>query len=585
MSSTPPSPADAPAPNALTVGSRLAEYEILAVIGIGGFGIVYRALDHALEREVAIKEYLPMSLAGRSATRHVSLLSQGYADTFALGLRSFVNEAKLLAKFDHPSLVKVHRFWEEHSTAYMVMPLYVGRTLREVRQAMDHSPDEAWIRALLDPLLGALDVLHKVEVYHRDIAPDNILIAPDGQPVLLDFGAARRVITDRSQNLTAILKPRYAPIEQYAESSALRQGAWTDLYALGATLHFLVVGEPPAPSTTRIADDDQPALADTPRAGISTPMLQLIDWMLAPRPQHRPQSVAQVRAVLDGRSVIPPRGTTVFPPPAPASGAAAGWQDTQVLATGVDQDSTVIVPRPGSGGPVPTGSNAATEIVPRSGMNGGRVGGPPDASTTPAIGPAGRSGAARKPWWLVAVAVVVVGVAYALLRKPSAEPPAIPAVTAVEAPAALPIASASAAPSPEASAVALAARSGSDAASSASIAVAPPSAAASMARTVVVRKPVPPPPLPQRASGAQIPAEVSTPPRSVASPATQPDPVPAPAPAVAAPADPNEICGKRMLVAYHRCMLRECERPMYSGHPECRRIRAIDERRPGNFTQ
>ncbi len=216
-------PATPPA-NALPPGTRLGEFEVLGLLGLGGFGIVYRALDHALEREVAIKEYMPAMLAGRTETLHVSLRSQSDAEIFEAGRRSFVNEAKLLARFDHPSLVKVYRFWEANDTAYMAMPIYHGRTLRDVRQQMDRPPDEAWVRALLAPLLSALERLHGEGVYHRDIAPDNILIEPDGRPVLLDFGAARRVLSDKSQALTAILKPAYAPIEQYGEAGSVKQG-------------------------------------------------------------------------------------------------------------------------------------------------------------------------------------------------------------------------------------------------------------------------------------------------------------------------------------------------------------------------
>ena len=121
-------------------GHRLHEFELRGVIGVGGFGIVYRAFDHSLEREVAIKEYMPSALAGRSGKHQVSLLSASHSETFALGLSSFVNEARLLARFDHPSLVKVHRFWEDNGTAYMVMPLYRGITLRSLRQQLRRLP-------------------------------------------------------------------------------------------------------------------------------------------------------------------------------------------------------------------------------------------------------------------------------------------------------------------------------------------------------------------------------------------------------------------------------------------------------------
>ncbi len=312
-------------PNALPAGARLGEFELLQVLGVGGFGIVYLAFDHALEREVAVKEYMPAALAGRTETMHVSLRSQSDAETFALGLKSFVNEARLLARFDHPSLLKVHRFWEGNGTAYMAMPVMRGRTVKEVRAGMTQPPDEAWLRAILDPLLGAIEKLHSEGVYHRDIAPDNIQLEPDGRPVLLDFGAARRVISDKSQALTAILKPAYAPIEQYAEVGSVRQGPWTDIYALGATLHYLLLGRPPPPATARAIHDDMVALARQDLGGCSQHFLATIDWMLSPRPADRPQSVAQIRTALDGQ-LLP----AAYAPAAPAS----SLDDTLLLPSG-----------------------------------------------------------------------------------------------------------------------------------------------------------------------------------------------------------------------------------------------------------
>jgi serine/threonine protein kinase len=335
------------APSALPVGARLGEFELLQVLGVGGFGIVYLAFDHALEREVAVKEYMPASLAGRTETMHVSLRSQSDAETFALGLKSFVNEARLLARFDHPSLLKVHRFWEGNGTAYMAMPVMRGSTVKDVRAGMAQPPDEAWLRAILDPLLGAIEKLHSEGVYHRDIAPDNIQIEPDGHPVLLDFGAARRVISDKSQALTAILKPAYAPIEQYAEVGSVRQGPWTDIYALGATLHYLLLGRPPPPATARAVHDDMAALALQRLPGCSQHFLAIIDWMLSPRPADRPQSVAQLRAALDGQAL--PAAHAPGPPP-------AALEDTLLLPRGSAEMDISI-----------EGPDAPTVVVPPAG--------------------------------------------------------------------------------------------------------------------------------------------------------------------------------------------------------------------------
>jgi len=314
MSTLPPDSAPSPAPaagtdhDALPPGTRFGEFEILRVLGVGGFGIVYLANDHSLEREVALKEYMPASLAARGAGPQITVRSSSFAETYAIGLRSFVNEARLLARFDHPSLVKVYRFWEDNATAYMVMPYLQGVTLRDTRRRMAHPPDEPWIRSVIAPILSALELLHREGVYHRDIAPDNILLPNDGPPVLLDFGAARRVISDRTQSLTAILKPSYAPIEQYAEMTQLRQGPWTDLYALGAVIHYLLFGAPPAPATARAVQDDAEAIENRIVPGVSPRFLEAVSWMLSVRPNQRPQSGEQLRAVLDGHAQIPPRG-------------------------------------------------------------------------------------------------------------------------------------------------------------------------------------------------------------------------------------------------------------------------------------
>ena len=294
--------------DALAPGTRLAEFEIREVLGVGGFGIVYRAWDDALQRDVALKEYMPTSLAVRARDERVTLRTRMHEENFALGLRSFVNEARLLARFDQPALVKVFRFWEGNGTAYMAMPLYKGRTLRQLRKQRGAAGfDDAWMRALIEPLLGALETMHDDAVYHRDIAPDNILWCDNQRPVLLDFGAARLVLSDRTQNVTAILKPQFAPIEQYAATQSMRQGPWTDLYALAGTCYFLLTGRAPLPATARVMGDELEPLARIAPPGCSQQLLQALDWAMAVRPQDRPQSVAQWREALAGRIAIPPR--------------------------------------------------------------------------------------------------------------------------------------------------------------------------------------------------------------------------------------------------------------------------------------
>ncbi|QNP49168.1 serine/threonine-protein kinase [Diaphorobacter aerolatus] len=285
----------------LAMGTRLGEFEIRALIGQGGFGAVYEAWDHVLERPVAIKEYLPSSLSARQSDGSVAPLSERHRETFDLGMRSFINEARLLAQFDHPSLLKVYRFWEDRGTTYLVMPLYRGRTLRQVLSQMAGNVREDWLLQMADAVTRALSVMHGANCFHRDIAPDNILLLDeDGRPVVLDFGAARRVITDKTQAITVILKPGYAPVEQYAEMPDMKQGAWTDVYALAAVLHVAVCGRPPPPSVARVMSDGYLPLAHNGqlRERFSLQLLEAIDNGLAVRPEHRPHSMGEFRALL-----------------------------------------------------------------------------------------------------------------------------------------------------------------------------------------------------------------------------------------------------------------------------------------------
>jgi hypothetical protein len=185
----------------------VAEFRIERVLGQGGFGIVYLAFDTRLERLVAIKEFMPQSLAQRLVDYSIVPLSERHRETFELGLRSFIREARILAKFKHPALVEVYRFWEELGTAYMVMPFYEGQTLKQRLEGMAAPPPEQWLRELMERVLEGLDVVHQQGWLHRDIAPDNILLLPGDRPLLLDFGSAKQDFGDATQALAALLKP------------------------------------------------------------------------------------------------------------------------------------------------------------------------------------------------------------------------------------------------------------------------------------------------------------------------------------------------------------------------------------------
>ena len=298
--------------DALPPGTRLAEFEIRGLLGVGGFGLVYRAYDTSLLRTVAIKEYMPAALAARLGDTTVSVRSSADQKTYQSGLQSFIAEARLLAQFDHPSLVKVYRFFEANNTAYMVMPLYSGMTLKEARSLMVAPPPEEWLRSVLWSVLQGLHVLHRNDTLHRDVSPDNIFLQDMGPPVLLDLGAARRAITDKSHKVTAVLKVNYAPIEQFAESDDLKQGPWTDLYALAAVVYSCLRNDPPMPATVRVVRDSQPSVRSVVATvkehfglAYSEEFVRTVQHALAVQPADRPQSLASF--VTEMKLKAPPR--------------------------------------------------------------------------------------------------------------------------------------------------------------------------------------------------------------------------------------------------------------------------------------
>ncbi len=341
--------------DALLPGTRLAEFEILALLGVGGFGMVYKAFDHSLHRAVAIKEYMPSAMAGRAQEQSLWVRSASDQSAFRAGLASFVDEARLLAQFDHPSLVKVFRFWEANNTAYMVMPLYSGMTLKQARTHMRTPPPEPWLRKLLWSVLGALRVLHDGRTLHRDISPDNIFLQFNGPPVLLDLGAARHAINDQDRHHTAVLKVNYAPIEQYAEGDdELRQGPWSDLYSLAAVVHGCLCNDTPLPATLRSIRDRMVPFSRVAKTvkrqfGVeySAPFVAAVSQSLALRPQDRPQTIEAFLEVIE--MTAPPDGVQYFD-------FRADLGDIWVAPSDppdIDLTTPTVVVRPALGGDAP----------------------------------------------------------------------------------------------------------------------------------------------------------------------------------------------------------------------------------------
>lgn len=310
----------------LPVGTRLQEYVIEGLVGVGGFSIVYRARDTRLDRVVALKEYIPAALATRGAGGAVVARSPNHRAHFDLGARSFINEARLLASFDHPALVKVYRFWAENGSAYMVMPYYDGITFQRWLTNLGATPSEAWLRVFAEQTMEALAALHGQHCYHRDVAPDNVLLLHDKhggtfleqrpRPLLLDFGAARRTISDATQNFTAILKPGYSPVEQYDGEGTMRQGPWTDVYALCGLLYTAVSGKIPPSAIARVVKDDLVPAVQRGAGRYSPSFLAAIDAGLSIWPAGRPQDMAALRERFDAPYVAPLPAALPSPPPA-----------------------------------------------------------------------------------------------------------------------------------------------------------------------------------------------------------------------------------------------------------------------------
>ena len=284
--------------NCLAIGTHLVDFEITGILGEGGFGVVYVAFDHSLQRTVAIKEYMPGSLSWRSPDGNVIARTERDKEAFEAGLRSFINEARLLAQFDHPSLVKVYRFWEQNQTAYMAMRYYDGQTLQNIVRERPEIVTEAWLKFIFKQILEALDTLYRAKILHRDVSPDNIIVQKNGDAVLLDFGSARQIIGDMTQGLTVILKPGYAPMEQYSAEAEMAQGPWTDIYALAAVMYFAIVKTPPITSVTRMIKDSLMLLQDGSHVGFSYKFLVAIDKGLALQPEDRPQTMDEFRRLL-----------------------------------------------------------------------------------------------------------------------------------------------------------------------------------------------------------------------------------------------------------------------------------------------
>lgn len=308
----------------------------------GGFGITYLAWDQTLETPVAIKEFLP----GRTVSRDPgsSTVIPNSADdkpVFEKGLQVFLNEARTLVKFNHPNIVRVREYFSQNNTAYFVMDYYHGVSLSEYvrRHGSGLAPKPAL--AILLPMLAGLEVVHRQGYLHRDIKPGNIYLTANGNPILLDFGAARQVLGEETMSLSVVLTGGYAPYEQYHRKG--KQGPWTDVYACGATLYFMLTGERP-PDAIERGEDDQLAWPDDVNSAISPELSFAVMKALELQVADRLQSVAEFRALLTGPAQVvgvPAPSITDDYHEGSTSVASNDWATTTERDTGPSTNATV----------------------------------------------------------------------------------------------------------------------------------------------------------------------------------------------------------------------------------------------------
>ncbi len=387
--------------DALEIGYKLDEYVIVDVLGSGGFGITYHAIDPTLQRHVAIKEYFPSQFAQRQGDHTITARPDAEsAELFKWGLDRFLSEARTLAQFEHPNIVKVTRYIQANGSAYLVMKFEEGRDLEAWLEEKKTPPTEAELSAIILPILDGLQAVHAQGLIHRDVKPANIMIRADATPVLIDFGSARPSGRSNNTSLTAVISPGYSPPEQYGGDSSA-QGPWTDIYALAGVMYRMLMGKGPADALNRVSGTQMPAAVDvgSGRAGIE--MLAAIDSGLAISAAARPQSVAEFRSQLVGDAPVRSQS-----PAAPVTPSVA----TPVATPVADNDATMKrdAPQPISDNVAPQMAAAQPPPPPQPAVSAAVTG------AAPAPHVAKKS---RAVLWLSLLVVIFAGTAGVLARN------------------------------------------------------------------------------------------------------------------------------------------------------------------------
>ena len=637
MQATRPSAAPVPDPTApaapLPPGWRVGAWEVQRVIARSESSVVYRATDHNLDMTVALQEYLPARFAQRDAGQHLHAPHPWQEEVIARGLQAFTGEARLLARCDHPSLVRVTALFEAHGTAYRVMPLYDGRRLLDVRREMPAPPDEASLRSLLQELLGALEVFHRSGQAHGGVTPANILLLADDRPLLLGPGAADTAIaSDLVESLMAGLEPSFKPppavpasaaeLPDLSADDALRAGPAqvpdsrlaADLYALAEVLRFCITGELPGATTT-------PTPARQPLAGViartfeparrprySAAFLDLLDAATSADAAQRPRSAAQFRDWLDGRQPRAPKPDAPpvdLAPPARAPAAADAVSSSPAAPPPVPPLG-VVPPRvvPPVSPPVPPSVKPSPS--PKVHQAAAAFTAPAESMTADPVpwAAAARAARARSRRRLIGgaglFAALLIGAGtfaawdwvsgIRLDRFTQAAGRSVPVLPAPTAPVAAPAALApepAPAPAPAPAPVTDAARAPLDSeptaagpapAPAVALAMAPAMALAVAPAVTPSSSAEAPPVAPARPAARPVPRAPAKPAAAPAKPrapvaraATKPTRAPVTA------GGPRGVCSPRTEFALYRCMQTQCQSARWASHPQCLRLRTQDK--------
>jgi serine/threonine protein kinase len=289
----------------LPEGFQLENYRVLRLIASGGFSFVYLAHDEN-EIPVAIKEYLPATLALRTAASAAPVVPEENLATFRYGLKCFFEEGRSLANLQHPNVVRVVNFFRANDTVYLVMRYERGRTLQEHIHKKTGAIKEDWLRSTFTHLLNGLREVHTNKLLHLDIKPGNIYVRNDGNPVLIDFGAARQTLSVDGLKLPPMYTPGFASPEHHRERDKL--GPWSDIYSIGASMYACLAGAGPPTAVQRMEKDKMTSARKGWSSKYSAELLDTIDWCLRLDHMERPQSVLALQKALRGETAPGFRG-------------------------------------------------------------------------------------------------------------------------------------------------------------------------------------------------------------------------------------------------------------------------------------